>query len=160
MSLDNQKFFIAQGLVSAIVLSYNRKEDTLKCLESLNKQSYPNIEIVILDNGSKDGSADAIAESFPKYTLIRMPKNYGDWEGRDIGLRNCHGNYIVCIDNDAILNPTVIKTMINYMQEDNCLAVIEPAVVDPDSGQTYSCPPNISKLNHYRANFLGGARHV
>ena len=134
------------NLVSAIVLSYNRKEETLRCLGSL-----------LLDNGSKDGSDDAVAESFPKVTLIRMPKNYGDWEGRDIGLRNCHGNYIVCIDNDAVLDPTVIKTMIKYMQEDNCLAVIEPAVVDPDSGNTYSCPPNISKLNHYRANFLGGA---
>ncbi len=143
--------------VSAIVLSYNRRDETLKCLTSLKEQDYATLEIVVVDNGSKDGSADAIQDGFPRVRLIRLPKNYGDWEGRDIALCNCTGEYVLCIDNDAVMEKTVVSKMVCAMENDPLLAVVEPRVVDPKSGEPFSVSRDWVERDHYRANFLGGA---
>jgi len=64
---------MTQPVVSAIVLSFNRRDETLACLEALRRQSYPALEIVVLDNGSTNGSPEAIAREFPAARLLRVP---------------------------------------------------------------------------------------
>lgn len=142
-------------LLSVIILSYNRKEEVLKCIRSVLQQGYDNVEIVVLDNNSSDGSVEAIRNNFRDVNLLRMPKNYGDWEGRDIALSNCHGKYTVIIDNDAVLGENVLQRLVGRMEREPKLAVVEPRVEDPDTGSPFSCSPSVASTTHYRANFLG-----
>lgn len=152
---DNQEF----PKVSAIVLSFNRCDETLGCLASLTRQTYGNVEITILDNGSKDDSVDAIRREYPGLKLICMPKNYGDWEGRDIAAKNCSGDYLMFIDNDAVMEEDTIAKLVEQMELDHRIAVVQARVVDPDTGEPEGMGehPERVNINHYRATFLGGA---
>jgi GT2 family glycosyltransferase len=145
--------------VSAVVLSFNRCDETRTCLQSLLQQSYPEIDILILDNGSRDGSVEMLRQEFPQLRLLCMPKNYGDWEGRDIAARNCDGDYLFFVDNDAVMQPDTIAKLVERMEAEPQLAVVQTRVLDPDTGipEGVGFRPEIGEIEHYRASFLGGA---
>jgi hypothetical protein len=96
----------------AIVLSWNGREDTLRCLESLSRIERPDLEIVCVDNGSTDGSAEAVRERFPEVTLIEAGENLGFAGGNDLGLRHAlerDAQWVVLVNNDATVAPDVIE---------------------------------------------------
>ena len=150
---------MTQPPVSEIVLSFNRRDETLACLEALRRQSYPALEIVVLDNGSTDGSPEAIAQEFPDARLIRMPRNYGDWEGRDIASRNCRGTYLFIIDSDAVIEPDCIERLVARMDAEPELAVVQPRIADMDSGRSYNMGFGRKRTDRefYRHTFHGCA---
>lgn len=150
---------MSSPLVSVLVLSFNRREETLRCLESVRQQTYAPIEMVVLDNGSKDGSADAIIAQFPEARVIRMPCNYGDWEGRDIAAANCRGDYIFSLDNDAVAEPATVEKLVARMEREPELAVAQAMVTDPVTGgiEGAMIAGKVITQEHYRATFLGGA---
>jgi GT2 family glycosyltransferase len=128
-------------------------------LKSLIEQSYQPAEIVVLDNGSTDGSAEAIESEFPQATLIRMPKNYGDWQGRDIAAANALGDYLFFVDNDGFLGPDSTANMMAKMLADERIAVAQAKVLDPNTGRPEGTAgsSDLAELDHYKATFLGGA---
>ena len=104
----------------AVVLSWNGREDTLACLESLR-----GIETVCVDNGSGDGSADAVAERFPEVELIRTEVNLGFAAGNNVGIRRAldrGADWVLLLNNDALA-------------EDGLVAALErAAAARPDAG--------------------------
>lgn len=126
------------GLVSVIVLSYNRKEETLDCLQSLVSQTYQNREIILLENASTDGSCEALEAWKNRVNFIQMPRNHGDWEGRDIALGYCRGEYIIIVDNDAVIEPDCIEKLVQALQNDRQLACVQPKIVDTASEIPYN----------------------
>lgn len=94
-----------------IVLSWNGREDTLRCLESLGAIEHSDLGIVCVDNASTDGSAQAVRERFPQVVLIEAGANLGYSGGNNLGLRHAldHGaRWIVLVNNDATVAPDVI----------------------------------------------------
>lgn len=146
-------------LVSAIVLSFNRREETLACLTALHGQTYPALEVVVLDNASTDGSPEAIAHQFPGVRLIRMPRNYGDWEGRDIAARNCGGQYLFILDSDAVVEPDCIEQLVARAEAEPELAVVQPRIADAASGEPYNMGFGRARTDRefYRHSFHGCA---
>ena len=142
-------------LVSVIVLSFNRREETLRAMESLAKQDYKSVEVILLDNGSVDGTSSAVATAFPSVKIFRLPKNYGDWEGRSIALENCSGEFIVCLDDDAWIEPDCISVLVDSMLADPTLALVQPKVYDPETNFVFG--DQNCDVEHFAANFLGGA---
>ncbi|MBF8248139.1 MAG: glycosyl transferase family 2 [Bacteroidetes bacterium] len=59
--------------VCAIVLNWNGYEDTCRCLESLKRATYPELHVVVVDNGSTDGSPEKLSEKFPEIPLLKLP---------------------------------------------------------------------------------------
>ena len=87
----------------AVVLSWNGREDTLACLDSLG-----DVETICVDNGSTDGSADAVAERFPNIELIRTGVNLGFAAGNNVGIRRAlerGADWVVLLNNDAVVEP-------------------------------------------------------
>jgi len=96
----------------AIVLSWNGKEDTLRCLESLARIEHPNLAIVCVDNGSIDGSPGAVRERFPHVVLIETGANLGYAGGNNVGLRyalESGARWIMLLNNDVTVAPDVIE---------------------------------------------------
>jgi GT2 family glycosyltransferase len=88
----------------AIVLSWNGREDTLRCLESLSRAVHPDLRIVCVDNGSSDGSQQAVRERFPQVQLIEAGANLGYSGGNNLGIRHAlaHGaRWVALVNNDA-----------------------------------------------------------
>lgn len=108
MTNTNQKVYI-------IILNWNGLRDTIECLESVKKIDYPNYEIIVVDNGSTDGSPEEIARLFPEITLIRNKENLGYAEGNNVGIRYALRNstdYILLLNNDTIVDPKILKSFV------------------------------------------------
>jgi GT2 family glycosyltransferase len=96
----------------AIVLSWNGREDTLRCLESLTHVAHPSFAVVCVDNGSTDGTQEAVRARFPQVTLIEAGTNLGYAGGNNLGLRHAleqGAEWVVLINNDATVAPDVIQ---------------------------------------------------
>lgn len=94
-----------------IVLSWNGLADTLRCLESLTRIRRPDVGIICVDNGSSDGSAQAVRERFPHVELIEAGANLGYAGGNNLGLRQALRSgacWMVLVNNDATVAEDVI----------------------------------------------------
>src|SRR3712207_3089549 len=101
--------------VAVVVLSWNGRDDTLACVESLLAQSWPRVETIVVDNGSTDGSADAVAERFPDVPLIRSDTNLGFAEGNNVGLRAAlerGADYALLLNNDTIADERLVESLV------------------------------------------------
>lgn len=106
-----------QPLVSVIIPLYNGEQYIIDCLESLRKQKYRNLEIIIVDDGSTDHSLDKINKYYVKYeknliiNIVRQ-KNQGQGASRNTGIDNVHGKYMMFVDQDDTLATGILKKMI------------------------------------------------
>ena len=94
-----------------VVLNWNGREDTLRCLESLARIDRPEVGVVCVDNGSTDGSQRAIRERFPAVTLIEAGANLGYSGGNNLGIRyalEAGADWVVLVNNDAAVAPDAI----------------------------------------------------
>ena len=115
-----QKDLIMQNLVSVIVPVYNVKNYLIRCLESIIKQSYTNLEIICINDGSSDGSELILEEFSKKDDRIKIihQKNKGLSAARNKGLDHVHGKYISFVDSDDYLNTDCFILCIPLFKDD------------------------------------------
>lgn len=110
-------------LVSVIVPVYNVEAYVEKCLDSIEAQTYGNIEIIIVDDGSTDGSR-AICKGFVARTgrdvKILTQENAGLSAARNTGIRNCAGDYLVFVDSDDVLSPLYVESLLGVVFDSGC----------------------------------------
>ena len=99
-------------LVSVIVLNYNAGELLVNCVISLKKSEYTNLEILVVDNISSDGSQKKCKEEFPDIRLIQNEKNLGYCGGNNVGIREAKGEFIVILNPDTIVDPNWLNELI------------------------------------------------
>jgi GT2 family glycosyltransferase len=104
----------ASPLVVAVVVNWNRGEDTLECLRSLEQQSYPRMGIIVVDNGSEDGSPESIHRNFPGVELIRLNHNTGFAGGFNQGIERAlsqGGDYVLILNNDTVSDRLMVEKL-------------------------------------------------
>src|ERR1035441_2699758 len=101
--------------VCVVILNWNGRDLTLRCLEDLRKSDYPEVACVIVDNGSTDGSTEAIGKAFPEVGVIRNTVNLG-WAGgsnQGIAWGLAHGaDYLLMLNNDTWTDPAMISALV------------------------------------------------
>ena len=116
---------LKKGLVSIIIPSWNRKEDVRALLTSLKKLEYKDYEVIIVDNGSKDGSVELIRKDFPSVRLYCYKKNYGAPKARNKALFHVQGEYTWVLDSDTeVLNPRIVDDMLEIFEKHEDVGVI------------------------------------
>lgn len=126
--------------VSIIVLNYNGCEDTLACLRSLEHLTYPNVDVIVVDNDSADGSVDAFKQAHPGVRIIQTGANLGFTGGNNVGIRYAlkHGaDYVMLLNNDTVAAPDMVDVMIEVMEADPRIGVSGPMIY------YYSAPETI-----------------
>ena len=103
-------------LVTVNILSWNRKDDLHESLIELKKTTYPNIELIVVDNASTDGSPKMVETEFPYVKLIKMPENIGI-AGWNTGFKEANGQYIVVLDDDSYPAPDAIELMVEEFEK-------------------------------------------
>lgn len=101
--------------VAIVIVVWNGKDDTFECLESLGSDTYPNKEIIVVDNGSSDGSAEEIRQRFPHVTVLATGKNLGFTGGNNVGIRYAleHGaDYLYLLNNDTTVEPDALAALV------------------------------------------------
>lgn len=97
--------------LSLITINWDGKQDILELADSIRAQTYQDFEWIVVDNGSKDGSVEAINKVFPKVHIIQLDKNYGFAEPNNIAYRASQGKYIVTLNNDLVLEPDFLENL-------------------------------------------------
>ena len=114
-----------EGLVSIITPVYNGEKYISETIESVIKQTYLDWEMIVVDDGSKDGSAAIVwryAEKESRITLLQQP-NGGSASARNNGIRDANGQYIALLDSDDLWDPDFLKSQLALMKEKNTICV-------------------------------------
>ena len=120
--------------VAIVILNWNRESDTLECLESLAHISYPSFSVIVVDNGSTDGSPDAIErwgrENLP-LTLIRNAENRGFVRGSNQGMRQAlskDADYVFLLNNDTVVEPDVLANLVRAVERSSDIGMAGPKI--------------------------------
>lgn len=117
--------------VVIIILNWNRKKDTIECLESIKQITYPNYEILLVDNGSTDGSVEYFREHYPDIEIIVNKNNIGYAEGNNVGIRKAMGNgvdYVLILNNDTVVDPEFLDELVKVAESDPWIGFAGPKV--------------------------------
>lgn len=115
--------------VAVIVLNWNGLADTLECLDALQQSDYADKEIIVVDNGSVDGSGAAIREHFPNVHLIENGRNLGFVRGNNIGLQAAlarGADLFLLLNNDTILKADCISELVKALEQDDEIGIAGP----------------------------------
>ena len=106
-------------LVSVIVVNWNGLAYLPECLDSLDAQTYPALEIVVVENGSTDGSVDFLRNQRPgRLRLVESPSNLGFAGGNNLGIRAAKGAYVALLNNDAAADPRWVDALVAAAEAD------------------------------------------
>ena len=119
-------------LVSAIITTHNRKELLIKAIQSVRNQTYSNIEIIVVDDGSTDGTKQNVEEAAKQGALIYLYNTDapGGNHARNIGIRQANGKYLAFLDDDDEWLPVKIEKQVRYYQDHPELAFVGCARID------------------------------
>ena len=115
--------------IGIVLVHLNSYDDTSLCLRSLRGMTYPNAEIIVVDNGSKDKSGEVLRKEFPEVTHIRSEDNFGFSGGNNIGIDHALSHrceHVLLLNNDTIVTPSFLEPLVErLLAEKNVLANVK-----------------------------------
>jgi hypothetical protein len=116
--------------VAIIVLSYNKQNEILECLESIFKLDYSEFEVIVVDNNSSDGSVKAIQTNYPGVHLIESEVNVGVAGGRNLGIKYIQENlkykFILFLDDDIVVDKYALSEMVKSFNTNKNIGIVTP----------------------------------
>ena len=105
-------------LVSVVVVNWNGREYLDDCLSSLLKQSHEEMELILVDNASGDGSVEYVRGRFPQVRVIRNERNLGFGAAANRGIKEAKGPFVLFLNNDLYIEEDCIKELLNTLEGD------------------------------------------
>ncbi|WP_154769853.1 glycosyltransferase family 2 protein [Nakamurella alba] len=97
--------------VSVLLVNYNTRDRTAECLRSLQEQRIPGLDVVVVDNGSADGSAAALAAAFPEVTVVPSPENLGFGRAVNLAAERATGEFLLLLNPDTTVRPGALEAL-------------------------------------------------
>lgn len=139
--------------VTIVVLNYNGKDDTIECLRSMEKLRYSNHEIVLVDNGSEDGSPLAVREMFPGVTIIENGENLGFSEGNNVGIKYGLENgssYVLLLNNDTVVaDEQLLDSLVEFAEGTRKAGAVGPRILYWQSERIWFAGGRVSYLTGF-----------
>lgn len=125
--------------LSVVIVTWNAKEVLLDCLASLEREVLSrrdperlDVEVLVVDNGSADGTVEAVREGFPWAELIALPENLGFAAGNNVGLRRAKGRHAVLLNSDTVVFRDALEACVRYLDAHPEVGVVGPQLLNPD----------------------------
>ena len=119
--------------LSVIIVAWNVKELLDECFSALRKSDDSlGKQIILVDNGSIDGSADFVANNYPEVELIRSPINLGFIRANNLAYKQTKGEFILMLNSDAFVSPTAIRETVLFMRDNQDVGVVGARLVGRD----------------------------
>lgn len=152
-------------LVYILVLNYCSLDDTLACVESIHRITYPNFRLLVIDNMSPDGSGKILSGKIPDQAFLQLPKNTGYAGGNNAGFRKALDNnadYIFVVNPDVRPPPDSITHYVDILESDLDMGALNPVQLSSD-GQSIDesfSRAVLSSASPYRSNHFSGLKEV
>ena len=111
-----------QAKASIIIVNWNGRHYLPGCLSSLRTQTFRNFEVILVDNGSTDGSVELVQKQFPEVHVVSSPVNVGFAQGNNLGLQHANGQYIALLNNDTEADPHWLEKLIRVLESSEEIA--------------------------------------
>lgn len=115
--------------VSVVIVNWNGRPLLGPCLDALQRQTWPDFEIVLVDNGSTDGSCEWIAAHYPTVRLVRNERNLGFAEGNNRGFAAARGEFLVLVNNDTEAEPGFLQALVEAVRPDERVGAVAGVLV-------------------------------
>ena len=125
--------------VSILIISYNTRDLTLACLASVYAQTdCVTFEVIVVDNASTDGSAEAIAEKYPQVRLIRRTDNLGFAGGNNLAAREARGEFLLLLNPDTVVLERAIEKVVAFARGRRDAGIVGGRTFFPDGSLNYT----------------------
>ncbi len=124
-------------LIYVVIVSWNRADDTIECLKALASSDYSNYRPLIVDNGSTDGSPDAIRAAFPAVEVIANEDNLGFARANNIGIEHAlqqGADYVLLLNNDTLVDERLLTELVAVGESDPKIGMLVPKIYYPSTG--------------------------
>ena len=118
-----------QHILDIVIPHYNGKDMLKTCLDSIEESVVIQYRVILVDNGSTDGSQQMVRESFPGVLLIENGKNLGYAGGCNIGFKSCSAAYVFFYNNDTEITPNSLQLLVEFMDENPHVASVQPKIL-------------------------------
>src|SRR3954452_4327952 len=146
--------YIQAPLVSIIVVNYNGMAHLPECLNALSAQHYPAFEVLVVDNGSTDGSPAYIAANYPEVRYITSGSNLGYSGAVNLALNYASGTYIAVLNMDAMVEPDWLGPLVAFLEMHSEVGAVTPKIVlyhQPDRINALGQNVHVTALGFNRA---------
>jgi GT2 family glycosyltransferase len=123
---------VSDGLAAVVVVNWNGRHYLEGCLAALRVQTLPELQIVVVDNGSTDGSAALVRSAFPEVQLIPLAENRGFAAGNNAGIRGLRTRYVLALNNDTIAEPGWAEALVAAAEGDAGVGAVASRIVFAD----------------------------
>ena len=138
--------------LSIVIVTWNSKDVLLDCLASLEREVLARrdpgrieVETLVVDNGSGDGTVQAVHERFPWAQVIALPSNLGFAAGNNVGLRKATGRHAVLLNSDTLVHRDALEACVRHLDAHPDVGVVGPQLLNPD-GSKQNCIHNFPSL--------------
>ena len=142
--------------VSIVILNWNGLKDTVECVESLKKITYPNYEVIVVDNTSQGDEASNLRRRYGNYLqVIESARYYTIQEAKNIGIKHAlrkEANYLLFLDNDIVVAPDFLSELVNAAESDSKVGIVGSKIY------SYFHPRKLSGVGGF-INFWTGFHH-
>jgi len=140
--------------VTAVIVSFNTREHLLRCLASLEAHVTLPLQTVMVDNGSSDGSADAVRDAHPAVQVIENHANLGFAAACNRGLREARAPYVLLLNSDAEVCAGAVEGLVAILEARSDVGIVGPRTVGHDGGPQVSFGPDLTPLSEWRQRRL------
>src|SRR5262245_28804592 len=139
--------------VAAVIVSYNARPELLRGLIALGREA-PAVEIVVVDNASTDGSAEAVARDFPGVRLVANRENVGFARATNQGIAASTAPHVLVINSDAEVRPGAVAALLLCLEARPRRALVGPRTLNPDGTVQVSFGPDLALAAEWRQRRL------
>jgi GT2 family glycosyltransferase len=126
--------------ISVIIVSWNARDYLRDCLNSIYQTGASCVqEVIVVDNASKDGSPEMVAEGFPEVTLIRAGENLGFARANNLAMKRAKGSMFALVNSDVIIHPGCLETLAAFLDQHNNVGLVGPRVIGGDGNLQRTC---------------------
>jgi GT2 family glycosyltransferase len=126
--------------LSICIANWNARDYLARCLESIGAQSAGlSVEIIVVDNGSTDGSVQCVRQRFPSVTLIENTANVGFVQATNQAMRLSRGRYVLWLNNDTVVLDQALARLVQFMDEHPAVGICGPKVLNRDGTIQNQC---------------------
>jgi GT2 family glycosyltransferase len=151
---------VSEPSLAIVIVSYNVRGELDACLQSLLGATHPfATELVVVDNGSTDGTVPFIRERWPTVRVIEAPGNVGFSRANNLGIRATSSEFVLLLNPDTIVQAGAIQSLMGALASRGDAAAAGPRLVDRDGVPELSFGWSIGPLGELRQKVVGGLHH-
>lgn len=118
--------------ICMVILNWNQADLTIDCLESVFRMDYPELSVLLVDNGSDDGTPERVMESYPMTEVLRLGHNVGYSAGNNVGIEIAlerGADYVMLLNNDTIVAPDMLRILVEVAESHPSVAIVGPTML-------------------------------